>query len=602
MTLLLSYIVQVNLYLVLFYLLYRWFLHKETFFVSNRMFLLVATCLSLYLPINHLELETGLEVREQIEWIGFDVPSVSSSESAEVAPLDTPVSETSPTEKQHFGWIEGLIALYAIGVLFMLFRFFIGIFHIIRLVKKFDYRKENGAYVFRSDELPSTFSFLNCVFIKTSPSQDAAQQNCLLEHELVHVREWHSLDMIWINLLHIVFWFNPVMLHYKKALSCVHEYLADQKAIKIVQSESYKNYLVSQLFELPTVQLGNHFYNVSLIKSRVKMMTKRPSNRMLQWKYSLALPLIFLMIFLSACVKEAIHIDEKSQSQKELLQNVDLELYEEFKVLMNENSNAANKSDFNQNIKVIGAMKETYREKTFYFANDYLQRQTYMDFVTENRDDLQFDITDAAGRTLFSNINGQKSTTFNLDPFEKFIVKVKWKEGADPQPVTLFMASKDKIVNLVTFENMQDFERFSSEAALSKHKQEVQPILDNLDEHSEGFTQIKEYWLPPSQEKVSYTVVFSSGTTYEFMTASQSANSGSNMYVQLVNMKKEVIYDSREAPDKQVTIDEGADIKGDDLKNGQVKISGNGIFEINIFREGVVQDELSIVSLAFRRG
>jgi TonB family protein len=159
-----------------------------------------------------------------------------------------------------------------------------------------------------------TFSFFNLVFISSSTPQEG-ENNQVLKHELAHARQLHSLDIILVQVVKIFQWFNPFIYLTEKALQETHEYLADEAVLEQDgESGRYRLLLITQVFG---VQPGIFsFFNYSLIKNRLTMMTKEKSPLRNRFKYLAAIPLIVLLTFLmgSTMVKS----QEPVQSKQEI--------------------------------------------------------------------------------------------------------------------------------------------------------------------------------------------------------------------------------------------------------------------------------------------
>ena len=123
----------------------------------------------------------------------------------------------------------------------------------------------------------------------------------IIVHEEVHARQWHSADVLLVELVMIINWFNPVVYFYRRAIKHIHEYIADQQALKTgADKKEYALLLLSQTFNTTAHQLVNPFYNHSLLKKRIMMIQKNRSQRIVLIKYVLSAPLFGLMLILSS--------------------------------------------------------------------------------------------------------------------------------------------------------------------------------------------------------------------------------------------------------------------------------------------------------------
>jgi formylglycine-generating enzyme required for sulfatase activity len=121
--------------------------------------------------------------------------------------------------------------------------------------------------------------------------------NTVLRHEEAHIKQYHSLDMIFIELCKIIFWFNPVIWLFKKSLVKVHECEADDYLIGSRQENilDYQSLLLKQYLSNINIELA-HPFNYSLVKFRIEMMTKTKSKSMAKYKVFFALPVIILSL------------------------------------------------------------------------------------------------------------------------------------------------------------------------------------------------------------------------------------------------------------------------------------------------------------------
>jgi TonB family protein len=117
----------------------------------------------------------------------------------------------------------------------------------------------------------------------------------------VHAQQWHSADVLLVEMVMIINWFNPVVYLYRIAIKHIHEYIADRQAVQAGTSKAeYALLLLSQTFNAPTHRLVNPFFNHSLLKQRIMMLQKNKSQRISLIKYGLSAPLFILMLILSS--------------------------------------------------------------------------------------------------------------------------------------------------------------------------------------------------------------------------------------------------------------------------------------------------------------
>ncbi|MFC5283444.1 TonB family protein [Pedobacter alpinus] len=267
-----SYLLQINLYLVLFYAFYSVFLRGETFFNWNRVYLVGATFFSVLIPLFQTDWVKSLFVVEQVQnnWLNANVLIMDG--------FATPISADE-------GLVLGdyLLMIYILGLLFLSFKLFYQLFKMKQ--------------VFKDDKTVDAFSF----FKKVKISGALSQHQEIEKHELTHAKQFHSADVLFFEVVTIINWFNPICYLYKKAIKETHEFIADAEAVKITQDKkAYALLLLSKSFGLAPHQLTNNFFNHSLLKTRIKMLQKPKSNKMAVLKYGLSVPLFLLAMVLSS--------------------------------------------------------------------------------------------------------------------------------------------------------------------------------------------------------------------------------------------------------------------------------------------------------------
>jgi hypothetical protein len=150
-----------------------------------------------------------------------------------------------------------------------------------------------------SDKINAPFSFFRWIFLPKFFS-DIAICNSIVEHEKVHSRQMHSLDLILSEAFCIAFWFNPFVFLLKSSLKTTHEYIADNEVIKNgIPVENYLLNLISAVEMSCISGITNHFKGLT-IKKRVEMITKNKTNKHLSYFYLLLIPVIaFIMLAFS---------------------------------------------------------------------------------------------------------------------------------------------------------------------------------------------------------------------------------------------------------------------------------------------------------------
>src|SRR5690606_11059265 len=191
---------------------------------------------------------------------------------------------------------------YLLGVLVALALFLKKYTQLLRIKKSGKTEKHGKINLVHipSNRIASTF--FNTVFLGENLSEVEKKQ--ILAHELVHVGQRHSYDLMLFELLRIFLWFNPFIYRYQSQLSTLHEYIADEKTTQNSTQKDYFQELLNTAFGTRQIPFCNAFFNKSLIKKLIVMMKKPKSNRNAKLKYLLIFPLILGMLTYVACSQE----------------------------------------------------------------------------------------------------------------------------------------------------------------------------------------------------------------------------------------------------------------------------------------------------------
>lgn len=309
MTNLYIFFLQSSLAFVLFYLAYWLLLRKETHYNANRFFLLLAVLLSSLMPLFPLQytvfVETGLNQSNLFTEIG--------NAFKEIKPYDT------EGLKQSFslGISEALLIAYFTGAAIFLFRLLIQTAVLIKLLIKHKTKSIEGLQVIESEKYGLPFSFFNIVFINPKfHKQDVLPE--ILAHEKVHIREKHWVDLLIIELLTVIFWFNPIIWFFEHSIKLNHEFLADQGVISSgTHIGKYQALLVNQLMGMQIIGLTNNL-NYSINSNRLKMMTKQKTPKIKAIKLVWAMPIVALLLFAFAEPNYQFSQAEKSENPPEI--------------------------------------------------------------------------------------------------------------------------------------------------------------------------------------------------------------------------------------------------------------------------------------------
>ncbi len=280
---------------LLFLIIYDLFLKKETFFQWNRIYLIGTYLLSMVLP-----------------WIKIEALKTKTPEVFTVYPtylFETDSEEVvlSPTEEASFEMPWKLI-LFTSGVLISLTIFLFKLYQIYRLKKKGEvkYFEDFTRVLIKNSEV--AFSFFKSIFLGDKVLQ--REHTSIIKHELVHIKQKHSYDLVFFEILRILNWFNPLVFVYQSRISELHEFIADAQVAKTHKKEHYQ-LLLSQVFDTQHISFINPFFKSSLIKKRIVMLQKSKSKKVFQLKYLVLIPLLLGMLFYTSMASESSLIYQK---------------------------------------------------------------------------------------------------------------------------------------------------------------------------------------------------------------------------------------------------------------------------------------------------
>jgi TonB family protein len=187
-----------------------------------------------------------------------------------------------------------ILVAYLTGVSIFAVRFAIQAGQLAWLVRKYGITRKEGIKMVLIHREYSPFSFFNLIFINTK-DYNPEQLREIIEHERVHIRQYHTVDIILLEIMTILQWFNPVIWLYRRSLKGLHEYLADEGVLLLGFSiKKYQNMLLNQAMGIQLNDLTNNF-NKSLLKRRLIMMNTPRSGYIARLKPFMALPLVILM-------------------------------------------------------------------------------------------------------------------------------------------------------------------------------------------------------------------------------------------------------------------------------------------------------------------
>ena len=280
----LMYFLKVNISIALFYLFYRLFFAGDTFWKTRRYYLLLSVLVSFTYPL--LSIENWLEKQESVKAIVVNYATL-------------PEFTVRPEQQTNWITVENLILIIYLSVLLALMvKMLVQLVSILGVRLQGKKRVVQGITIVSLEKEVTPFSFFNAVFMNPALHNEH-EIGEILAHELTHVRQMHSFDVLLSELLTIVFGFNPATWLLKLEIRQNLEFLADDKVIESgFDSKAYQYHLLKLSYQTPEIKLGNKF-NVSPLKKRIIMMNQQKTSKVGLLKYTLIVPLALALILSS---------------------------------------------------------------------------------------------------------------------------------------------------------------------------------------------------------------------------------------------------------------------------------------------------------------
>lgn len=278
-----SYLLKFSACLAVFMLFYKFFLEKESFHKFKRGYLLVILMISAIIPL--------ITFITYVEIASIEIPAYNS----EIA--------TPPYVPEHM--LEGpaklwsiiLWSIYLIGVLVFTIRFGMNLSNILKRIKHNPKFKNHSVIHVLLNDLVHPHTFLNYIFLNKSKYEAHEIPEEVLLHEEIHAKQKHALDILFIEILQILFWFNPLIYFIKKDIKLNHEFLADQAVLNHgFELKNYQNTLLAFSSNATEPQLANAI-NYSSIKKRFTVMKTHTSKHIIWVRSLVLLPLLATLIY-----------------------------------------------------------------------------------------------------------------------------------------------------------------------------------------------------------------------------------------------------------------------------------------------------------------
>ena len=299
------YLLQVNLGIILFYALYKLICTRDTLFNSRRLILLLSLILPFIIPL--IDIREWMETRESLVMLtNFDY-------STTIPEIVVGTAGTEPGN-QVFIISEWIKNIYIAGILALSVRLIVQAISLYMIILRTPEKTVNGIRIKCMKDKSGPFSFFNWIFLNPDNVKEEEISE-ILTHEMAHVRQRHSIDVIISELVNICCWINPFAWLMKREVRLNLEFLADRKVMDAgFATKSYQYHLLGLTYS-HKYGLSNNF-NFSHLKQRIIMMNKKKTNGAGHIKYALfAIPAFALLLAGNiSCSSEATKTDDVKEN------------------------------------------------------------------------------------------------------------------------------------------------------------------------------------------------------------------------------------------------------------------------------------------------
>jgi hypothetical protein len=276
----LYYLLEANLYLAIFYGFYLLFLQKETFYVLNRVYLILASLFSFILPCLQIgSLNLLMNENKDMNLVYIDPNLRRAGNNFSVISME-----------------EVSTVIYLLIVSYLIIRLFSSLYELVAIARRGKRERRGDIVYVELNTSTVAFSFFNLLFINPL----CVGKDTIMKHEMVHIRQKHSLDILYFEFIKIINWFNPIVWLIQKDIKLLHEYIADDITTTTdVQKHQYAMFLIQNSFGVTPNYLTNQIFNQSILKRRINMLNKKRSAGRARLKILFAVPIVGGMLFAS---------------------------------------------------------------------------------------------------------------------------------------------------------------------------------------------------------------------------------------------------------------------------------------------------------------
>lgn len=284
-----QYLLESSFCLAVFYIFYYFWLKQETYFQFNRLYLLGSAFLSLIIPLINIDYYSA----SQISGAESIFPFINQVNEIQIGIQQTITQESNILNisiADIINWV------YVAGFFFMTLKLLSGLFKLFNIINKSPKLKDHDHTLLISEDVPAA-SFFSYIFWRDKHDKSDPIQKTIMDHELVHVRQWHSLDVVIMEIMVIIKWFNPLIYLFRNSLKTTHEFIADKYVTdQMGDKVKYANILLTNSAVTNRPPMSNHFYGN--IKERIQMLGTKQSTKDKKIKYVAIIPMCLVLFTL----------------------------------------------------------------------------------------------------------------------------------------------------------------------------------------------------------------------------------------------------------------------------------------------------------------
>ncbi|QCX01307.1 M56 family metallopeptidase [Aggregatimonas sangjinii] len=284
-----QYILEVIAFQLVFLIIYDFWLKRETFFQWNRAYLIGTYLLSMVLPWIKIE-----ALKTSVPKAFYKYPEFLWSAN-DMAAVTVPANDGMEMA------VSWEFALLIVGMCLAGLFFINKLYQLQRLKQKgtIQHFPDFTQVIIVNSRV--AFSFLKSIFVGDKVFEGDYQN--VIAHELVHIRQRHTYDLLFFEFMRVICWFNPLVYVFQSRISELHEFIADAQVAK-TNKEAHFQLLLSRVFETQNISFINQFFKSSLIKKRIVMLQKSQSKRIWKLKYLTFAPILILMLGYTSCEQD----------------------------------------------------------------------------------------------------------------------------------------------------------------------------------------------------------------------------------------------------------------------------------------------------------